>query len=179
MHSNKHKRINHSIIRFNENRGGLGVCVCVVRVRVYTVYPITNLNWAKPKWWNYEYRRVQQFPDFHVFIFQLCDHPCPMRVCVSVYDALSRPQWLSPHPIFSEYHLHECIYVSYWTQYTHSLTLSFSAMSFRYRTYYKTWPFGQRYFNILQHSKMNISTLSHKLKSAKSKRASACTWANK
>lgn len=70
---------------------------------------------------------VQQFPNFHVFIFQLCVHPCHAR-CACAYDvvALSRPPSLSPSSLCA-YYLHECVLV---IERRHSLTLSFSAMNF-------------------------------------------------
>lgn len=156
-------------MRFNENGGG------GVRVHVYTVYPITNLNCAKPKWWNYENRRVQQFPDFHVFIFQLCAHPCPMRV--RVLDALTQSLCLSSRLPFAVHHLHECIYVSYWTQYTQfdiiifgdEFSLSNNMMrGLLAKDILKLATFENEHFNFIA-----------KLESTESKRAPACTWANK
>lgn len=109
------------------------------RVDVWCVFaciPITNVNHAKPKWWNYENwcSTISQFPCFHSSIVR------PSVSCVYVVRAsqsscpyLSLSLWMN---------------VSYWT-YTHTQfdIIIFGGEFLLLNTSY-TWPFGQRYFKI-------------------------------
>lgn len=152
--------------------GWMRVCSACLRV-----YLITNLNCAKPKWWNYENRCVQQFPDFHVF------HSSNLRpsvTCVWVCTVREQSTVTTLHVrIFSSlfvYYLHERMLV---IEHTHSLTLSFSAMNFCHWTHFMNVAFRPKIFQNLRHSKMNILILSHKLKSGKFKRARFSLYVSK